>query len=111
MDRFSGQNIVEIKSRRRPSDVPATVADNAISDTKFEVESRDRLQFGRYRKLVNGQGEIITKSGGELRVPAAFTGANYYFNFLGVARLFGRTMPSDLKDKTTFYVGGRTVSV
>jgi hypothetical protein len=111
MDRFSGQNIVEIKSRRRPSDVPATVADNDISDTKFEVEPRDRLQFARSQKLVSGQGEIITKSAGELRVPAAFTGANYYYNLLGVARLFGRTMLSDLKGKTIFYVGGRAVSV
>jgi len=111
MDRFSGQNIVEIKSRRRPSSVAATVPDDDISDTKFEVESRDRAQFTKYRKLVHGEGEIVTKSRGELRVPSAFTGANYYFNFMGVARLFSRMMPSDLKDKTVFYLGGRPVSV
>jgi hypothetical protein len=111
MDRFSGQNIVEIKSRRRPADVAAGVRDDDISDTKFTVDDQDRAQFPRYAKLVRGQGEVLTKSSGELRVPSVFTGANYYFNFLGAARLFGRTMPLDLKTKTTFFVGGRSVPI
>jgi hypothetical protein len=36
---------------------------------------------------------MITKSSGSFVVPTAFTGARYYFNFRGVAKLFNARMP------------------
>ena len=111
MDRYSGTTIVEIKSRIRPRNVDPSVPDDAIPKTRFSVMGEDRGQFSRYAKLVNGEGEIISKSGGNYVIPSAFTGAQYHFNMLGVAQKFADEMPGRLKSKTTFLVNGSAAAV
>jgi hypothetical protein len=55
--------------------------------------------------------ELCGLKTGDNIVPIKFTGARYYFNMLGVAKLFAQKMPSSLKSVTVFYVGGAVVTV
>ncbi len=111
MDRSAGSHIVEIKSRVRPAGVGDTVKDDDIPASKFKVAGKDEEQFVRYNEILSGDFQAITKSGGSFVVPAAFTGARYFFNYLGCAKLFAASMPSTLKAKTVFHVGGSPVKV
>lgn len=114
MDRYTGSDIVEIKSRTRP-DVPAAVADDDIPKTKFALAGNDRGEFTKYAQLLAGQDipegkKVAYKKAGKKPVAVGpFTGTIYYFNYLGAQKKFFDEMPGPLKGLTRWYVGGRPV--
>jgi hypothetical protein len=112
MDRYRGGTIIEIKSRVRPSGVPANVPDDEIPKEKFTVNLHDRSQFTKYAELIAaGVQENVTRSGGRLEPAQRFTDAAYYFNYKGLAQRFHQQMPGELRNKTEFSYGGRKLSV
>jgi hypothetical protein len=114
MDRTSGNGsnakIVEIKSRVRPNDTAiANMKDDEIPSSRFVVTSHDREQFEKYSRLISIKPDNIGKVSGNNIVPMKFTGAKYIFNMLGVAKLFEKEMPDELKKVTDFVVGDKKV--
>lgn len=107
MDRSAGTVIVEVKSRVRPSGCEK-FTDDEIPQNKFSISGKDKDQFKKYIILLSGAGH--KKSGNKL-ISLVYTAAQYYFNFLGVAKLFNAGMPGELKSKTTFYLGGTALSL
>jgi uncharacterized protein DUF4157 len=107
MDRFSGNDtIIEAKSRRRPSGVDAAIRDQDVPATMFELADRDETEFTAYSELVSSNIQGFIKTGRDTyRTIGPFRRAIYYFNVLGVGRLFRNRMPGALKRRTETYVG------
>ena len=111
MDRYTGDSIVEIKSRVRPSGPTyRDLADDRIPSTAFNVESNDRSEFTRYTEILSGSWESLSGTIPNLIQPQKFSRVRYYFNFRGCAIKFYRLMPGTLKAVTTFYVGGAVLA-
>jgi hypothetical protein len=106
MDRYTGDSIVEMKSRIRPN-TPAyrTFSDDQIPSTAFAIEARDRAEFTRYAEILSGSWQSLSGTIPNLVEPQKFTRVRYYFNFRGCAIKFNRLMPATLKLATTFFVG------
>ncbi len=91
------------------------VIDDEIPSVKFEVKKEDEDQFNKYIELLEGKdipdGKKIgyIKVGRKVTTVGPFTGAKYYFNFLGVQKRFSGEMPRALKNVTEFFVGGNPV--
>jgi hypothetical protein len=111
MDRYTGDSIVEMKSRVRPN-APAyrNLSDDQIPSAAFSIEARDRLEFTRYSEILGGSWKSLSGTIPRLNEPQKFTRVRYYFNMKGCAIKFNRLMPATLKAVTTFYVGGSVLS-